>query len=180
VAMSECGQIRDWLIAPEGLDADERRRVETHLAACQGCAREAASLREMLERVQALPVPEPPPGFWGDFQTTVRRRLAGVPAPSCSLWMRVAGRLRGLIGSWRVPALAAATALGLLLAFGLVKSRQPQRDIPPVEVLAVGDDLVLGQNLEVLENLDLFEEFDVLERLDLLQRLDGVGRLRLS
>lgn len=178
--MSECGQVRDWLIAPEELNADERRRVETHLSACPGCAREAANLHEILERVQFLPVPEPPPGFWGDFQATVRRRLAEGPAPSPRIWVRVAGRLHGLIGSWRVPALAAATALALLVAFGLVKSRQPQRDIPPVEILAVGDDLVIGQDLEVLENLDLFEEFDVLERLDLLRRLDGGGRLRLS
>jgi anti-sigma factor RsiW len=178
--MSECGQIRDWLIAQEELDTDQRRRVETHLAACPSCARDAAGLREILQRIQALPVPEPAAGFWGNFEAVVRLRLAGVPKPRPSLWVRVTGRFGGLGGTWRIPALAAATALGLLVAFGLVKSRQPQRDIPPVEALAVGEDLAIGQDLEVLENLDLFEEFDVLERLDLLRRLDGGGRPRLS
>jgi anti-sigma factor RsiW len=178
--MSECGQIRDWLIAPEELDAGQRRLLDTHLAACPSCTREAAGLREILERVQALPVPKLPAGFWGGFEATVRHRLTGVSAPRPSLWMRVTGRLGGLAGSWRIPALATATALGILVAFGLVKSRQPQRDVPPAEVLAVGEDLAIGQDLEVLENLDLFEEFDLLERLDLLQRLDGGGHPRLS
>ncbi len=81
MVMSECGQIRDWLISREELDAGERRRVESHLSACPGCAREAATLHEILEGVRSLPVPEPPPGFWGDFQATVRRRLAEAPAP---------------------------------------------------------------------------------------------------
>ena len=178
--MSECGQIRDWLIVQGELDADERRRVETHLAACLGCAREASSLHEILEQVQALPVPEPPAEFWGDFEATVRRRVEDAPAPRPGVWARVIGWLGSLTGSWRIPALAAATALGLLVAFGLVRNRQPQRDIPPAEVLAVGEDLAIGQHLEVLENLDLFEEFDVLEGLDLLQQLDGGGRSRLS
>jgi anti-sigma factor RsiW len=178
--MNECGQIRDWLIAPEELDAGQRRLVDSHLAACPTCTREAAGLRAILERVRALPVPEPPVGFWGSFEATVHRRLADATAPRPGLWMRVTGRLGGLTGRWRVPALAAATALGLLVAFGLVKSRQPQRDVPPAEVLAVGEDLAIGQELEVLENLDLFEEFDVLERLDLLRRLDGGGHPRLS
>ncbi|HYL80311.1 MAG TPA: zf-HC2 domain-containing protein [Candidatus Acidoferrum sp.] len=175
--MRECGQIRDWLIVQEELDAEERRRVETHLAGCPECAREAASLRDLLERVQALPVPEPAAAFWGVFEATVRRRVAEAPAPHPGLWVRATSWLGG---SWRVPALAAATALGLLLAFGLVKSRQPQREVPPVEILAVGEELAIGQNLEVLENLDLFEEIEVVERLDLLQRLDGGGRPRLS
>ncbi len=178
--MSECGQIRDWLITQGELDAGQRRRLEVHLAACPRCAREAASLQQILERVQALPVPEPPGGFWEDFETRVRQRVADSPLPRPSAWARVTDWLGGLTGSWRIPALAAAAVLGLLVVFGLVNSRQPQRDIPPAEILAVGEDLAIGQNLEVLENLDFFEELDVVERLDLLQRLDGGGRPRLS
>jgi len=178
--MSECGQFRDWLIDQDELDADNRRRLETHLAACPACAREAAGIREIVARVQTLPVPEPQTGYWEEFQTAVGRRVAEARPPRPSAWPRMSGWLGGLAGPWRVPALAAATALGLLLAFGLVKSHRPPRDLPPAEVLAVGEDLAIGQNLDVLKDLDLFEEFDVLERLDLLRQLDGGGRPRLS
>ena len=178
--MTECAQIRDRLIALEELDAGERRLVEAHLAACPGCAQEAVQIRQILEQVRALPVPEPPAAFWEEFGATVRRRVAGAPAPRPSTWAWVASGFGRLADPWRVSAVAAATALALVAVFGLVKSHRPQRDIPPVEVLAVGEDLAIGQNLEVLEDLDLFEELDVLERLDLLRQPNGSGRPRLG
>lgn len=180
--MSECETIRDWLLShhEDALGAEERRRVEAHLAICGECAREARLLREVLGRVQALRVPEPPGEFWEEFGAAVRRRIAAEPPPHPSLSARVAAWIGGLQGMRPVPALAAATALGLLLAIGLVRTQQTRRDLPPVEALAISEDLGIAQNLELLENLDVLEEVEILERLDLLRRLNGGTRSRVS
>ncbi len=180
--MNGCDEIRDRLLSHhEGaLGAEERRRVEAHLATCRECAREARLLREVLGRVQALPVPEPPAGFWEEFGAAVRERISAEPPPRPSLSARVAAWIGGLQSLRPVPALAAATALGLLLAIGLVRTQHTPRDLPPVEALAISEDLGIAQNLELLENLDVLEEVEVLERLDLLRRLNGGTRSRVS
>jgi anti-sigma factor RsiW len=180
--MNGCEEIRDRLLSlhEEALGAEERRRVEAHLATCGECARQARLLHEVLGRVQALPVPEPPGDFWEEFGAAVRRRIAAEPPPRLSLSARVAAWIGGLQGLQPMPALAAATALGLLLAIGLVRTQRSPRDLPPVEALAFGEELGIAQNLELLENLEVLEEVDVLERLDMLRRLNGGTRSRMS
>ncbi len=180
--MTDCDTVRDRLLLHhEGdLEAEEGRAVEAHLATCPRCAREARLIREALELVQAVPVPDLPPGSWETFGVTVRRRIAQERAPRPALWRRVVARLGGLPLLQPVPALAAATALGVLLAIGLTRTHRPPRELPPVEVMAISEDLAIGQDLEMLESLELLEEIEVLERLDLLQHLDGVSRPRLS
>ncbi len=180
--MSECETIRDRLLShhEDELGAEERRRVGAHLATCAACAREARRLREMLGRVQALPVPEPPARFWEEFSAGVHRRIAVEPAPRPSLWERAAAWIGGLVRLRGTPALAAATALGLVLAIGLLRTHWTPRDLPPVEALVLSEDVAIGQNLELLENLDVLEEVEILERLDLLRRLTGGSRSRLG
>jgi anti-sigma factor RsiW len=180
--MTPCDQVRDRLLSHhEGeLEAEERRRVEAHLATCAACAREARLLREVLRRAQALSVPEPPAGFWEEFGAGVQRRIAMESPPRPSLWERVAAWGGGLFRLRGTPALAAATALGLLLAIGLLRSHRTSRDLPPVEALVISEDLAIGQNLELLENLDVLEEVEMLEQLDLLRRLNGSSRSRLG
>ncbi len=173
--MSECDNIREWLLAEEDeLAPEERRRTAAHLAACPECERESRLLREVITRTRALQVPEPPSDFWVDFNESVRRRLEAVPPPSPGLLTSVRVRLRHFWESWRVPAIAAATALGLVLAFGAVRSDRAPRQVPPADALALVEEIGIGQNLDVLEN------FDVLERLDLLRRLDVDRGGRLS
>jgi hypothetical protein len=92
----------------------------------------------------------------------------------------VADRLHGLFLLRPVPVLATATALGLLLAVGLIRTHRAPPDVPPPEALVIGEDLAIGQNLELLESLDLLEEIEVLERLDLLRHLERAGRGRVS
>ena len=120
--MSECETIRDRLLShhEDELGAEERRRVGAHLATCAACAREARLLREVMGRVQALPVPEPPARFWEEFGAGVHGRIAVEPAPRPSLWERAAAWIGGLVRLRGTPALAAATALGLVLAIGLL------------------------------------------------------------
>lgn len=180
--MTDCDEIRERLLAYHDgeLPVEERRAVEAHLLWCADCAREAALIGETLGRVQALPAPEPPEGFWEAFGVEVRQRIARERPPRLPWWVRVAGRLRGLSPLRPVPVLAAATAVGLLLAIGLIHTHRAPRDLPPVEALAIGGDLAIGQNLELLESLDLLEEIEVLEHLDVLRQLDGTGWPRVS
>lgn len=180
--MIRCDQVRERLLSHhEGeLEAEERGRVEAHLATCAACAREARLLREALGRAQALPVPEPPTGFWEEFGAGVRQRIAVGPPPRLSLWERVAAWVGGLFRLRGAPALAAAPALGLLLAIGLLRTQQTSRDLPPVEALVISEDLAIGQNLELLENLDVLEDVEILEQMDLLRRLTGSNRSRLG
>jgi len=181
-SVSGCEVVRQRLIAHhEGeLATEERLQVEAHLATCEDCTREAGLIRDALGRVLALPVPEPPAGFWEDFGATVRRRIAAEHPPRPAPWARVAAWLSQALRQRRIPALAAATALGLLLVIGLVRTHRAPRDLPPVEALMISEDLAIGQNLEVLENLDVLEDVEVLERLDLLRHLDRGRRPRLS
>lgn len=53
------------------LEPDVRGRIETHLAGCSTCSEQAAFERALRRRLQALPVPEAPPGL----EPAVRRRL---------------------------------------------------------------------------------------------------------
>ncbi len=179
--MNGCEAIRKLLIAHHDGEVgnEERRLVEAHLATCPGCAREADLIREALRRVQGFPVPDPPEGFWEDFGAAVSQRIAAEPPPHPSFWTRVASWLPLWPRLRPVPALAMATALGLLLAIGIVRTYRTPRDVPPVEAFVVSEDLGIAQDLEVLENLDLLQEVEVLERLDLLRRMDG-RRPRLS
>ena len=174
--MSACAELRDRLPAfvDGALDGAAARRAAEHVAACPACSAEAAALRAVLERVAGLPVPELPPAFWQGFEGSVRRRVAASPAPGSSLWERVTGWLAGLPGARPIPALVAASVLGLLLAIGLVRSDRPTRPGPAPEVLITSQDLGIGQDLDLLEQLDLLEDVEVLERLDLLRSLDVV------
>ncbi len=180
--MDGCEAIRELLIAhQEGeLEGKECRLVEAHLATCPGCAREADLIQEALRRVQGFPVPDPPEKFWEDFGAAVRRRIAEERPPHPSFWTRVANWLPRWPRLRPVSALAMATALGLLLAIGIVRTYRTPRDVPPVEAFVVSEDLGIAQDLEVLENLDLLQEVEVLERLELLRHMDGARRPRLS
>lgn len=53
------------------------RRAEllTHLHGCATCAAELSAYHDLLARVQADPVPEPPPGFWEEFLPSLKHRI---------------------------------------------------------------------------------------------------------
>jgi anti-sigma factor RsiW len=180
--MGDCENARERLLAYYDGEPlrQERRAVEAHLLSCAGCVQEAALIGEALGRVQTLPIPEPPPGFWDAFAVELRQRLSREKPPRLPWWVKAAERLRSFDSLRPIPVLATATALGLLLAIGLIHSHRGPREMPPVEALALSEDLAIGQNLELLESFDLLEEIDVLERLDVLRQLDRPGRPQAS
>ena len=169
--MERCDEIRDDLIGfAEGeLAPDAHRRVEAHLAGCAACAREAALLVETLTRARALPAPEMPDAFWADFDATVRQRIAAETPPRRPFSLRVGTWGSRLSWLRPLPALGAAVAAGVLLAFGLVYTPREPRDLPPAESVVLGEFLTIAQNLETLEHLDVAENLDLLEQMSILQ-----------
>lgn len=176
--IDRCDEIREELISfAEGELASARHhRVAAHLGGCAACAWEVERLAEVLSRTRALPTPEMPEAFWADFGAAVRQRVAAEAPPRAPFFQRV--------GAWRdrltwlrlVPALGAAVAAGVLLAFGLARIPRVPPSPPPAESVAVSDSLAIAQHLDILEHLDELEHLDLLEHLTLL-RAPELGRL---
>ena len=177
-----CEQVDDLLMEflDGGLAAGPAGEVREHLAGCARCAAARDDLRAALALVHADVVPEPPPGTWERFALDVREKIrraeeaepAGRAAPAgppprqprsalagAGLWGRVFGRLSFA----PFPPLAAATAVAVLLAIGVIRMQRP-----PESTFDPGHDLALAQDLEVLRAVDHPEDLDVIERLPAL------------
>jgi anti-sigma factor RsiW len=164
----QCDAIRDLLVEYQEatLSPEGRAEVETHLRTCAACAHEASLLCEAVARARELPLPEPSPASWAEFGVALRRRLAQEPAPRARAWRRA---WRWLGDSLRpAPALVAATALGLLLAVGLVQTARVPNGRGSADPVVTQDEMRIGQNLDVLQQLDLLEDLEVLEGLPLV------------
>jgi len=119
---------RDWLIpyADGMLAADERRRIDGHIAGCTACAAELRQVRELNLLLVTLP-PAPPVAFapfWLSLQAVLPQRRV-LRIPSFSIYRRV-----GL-------SLAAAT-VALLAAAGsafAAPSALPDNPLYPVKQL---------------------------------------------
>ena len=177
-----CHEVDDLLMEfmDAGLPAVPAAEVQEHLAGCARCAAARADLRAALALVHADVVPEPPAGTWERFAVDVREKIrlaeeaeaAGRPAraeapprqprsglPRRGIWERLSGGLRFA----PFPPLAAATAVAVLLAIGVIRMQTPPRG-----AFDPGRDLALAQDLEVLRQVDRPEDLDVIERLPAL------------
>jgi hypothetical protein len=122
---------RDWLIpyADGMLAADERRRIDGHIAGCATCAAELREVRELNLLLVTLP-PAPPVAFapfWSNLQAVLPQRRV-LRIPSFPIYRRV-----GL-------ALAAAT-VALVAAAGTAfaaPSALPDNPLYPVKQLEEG------------------------------------------
>ena len=176
--IDRCDEIREELIgfAEGDLAPARHHQVAAHLGGCAACAREAERLAEVLERTRALPAPEMTEAFWADFGATVRQRISREAPPRAPVFQRV--------GAWRdrlawlrlMPALGAAVAAGVLLAFGVARIPRVPPSPPSAESVAVSDSLAIAQHLDILEHLDELEHLDLLEHLTVL-RAPELGRL---
>lgn len=130
-------RVQDYLegLLPRGQVA----RVETHLADCPRCSREAAAWRAVMERLESLPALDPSPGFREAVLARVRVRRPLPRQAAASLWERALGWARdqaaGLrpVGAWalnaarslrprtrRAWALAGSVAVAPVLAGGVL------------------------------------------------------------
>jgi len=122
---------RDWLIpyADGMLAADERRRIDSHIAGCAACAAELREVRKLNLLLVTLP-PAPPVAFapfWSNLQAVLPQRRV-LRVPSFPTYRRL-----GL-------ALAAAT-VALLAATGsafAASSALPDNPLYPVKQLEEG------------------------------------------
>lgn len=58
------------------IDAEARRELEAHLAACPGCSAEAGRIRDALALLERDEAPDPGPLYWGSFGPRLRARIA--------------------------------------------------------------------------------------------------------
>ena len=184
-----CPEVDDLLMdfLDGGLPAGPAAAVREHLAGCARCAAARDDVRAALALVHADVVPEPPAGTWERFSADVRekillaqaaesagrpaaagppprRRRSGLPRPGT--WERLSGWLQLA----PFPPLAAATAVAVLLAIGLIRMRTaPERTFDP------GRDLALVQDLDVLRGVDRPEDLEVIERLPALLAMERRG-----
>lgn len=102
-------RIGAWL--DEALDTEAARATATHVAACEGCAREAEELRRLCGFLRRTLTPAQPDwtGFWQGVVRGIEDQKAARPAPARRRWWQQAWRPRWALGS----ALAAALLVTL-------------------------------------------------------------------
>ncbi len=128
-----CREIEERLSAllDDTLPAEERRKVEEHLASCPSCARALADLRKTVGLVRDLEEVEPPPWLRQKIMTRVREEAAP----------KKKGILRALFFPLhiKVPVQAFAVVLIAVLAFQVYRTSEPERQaldlpLPPARV----------------------------------------------
>lgn len=103
------------------------RAASAHLAGCDACRTEQASLAEALGEARAVPMPEPSPLFWDHFSQRVRAVTSDEQLPVPALGWRASG--------WRAV-LAGALVAGVLTVVFVLRPA-PVRQAPPVNQLTV-------------------------------------------
>lgn len=94
------------------------RAASAHLAGCDACRTEQASLADALAEARALPMLEPPPLFWDHFSQRVRAATSDEPVPRATVmgWL-------GLRGGWSSFATIAFAVSALVLAVVMRSAR---------------------------------------------------------
>jgi anti-sigma factor RsiW len=121
----ECALLQRWL--PEYPDGDlpawGRRWLKSHVARCSACRQELAEFREVVAALEATPVTDPTPEFWGEFSREMHLKLVqaaqnGQTAPASASPRRS-----------RLPYLLGAPALAVLLLYVAVQFTGPSLPI---------------------------------------------------
>ena len=109
----QCALLQRWL--PEYPDGDlpawGKLWLKSHVARCPACREELAGLREVVAALEASPVKDPAPEFWGQFSREMHLKLVqaaqdGQTAPASASPRR-----------FRLPYLLGAPALAVLLLY---------------------------------------------------------------
>ena len=117
----QCALLKRWL--PEYPDGDlpawGKRWLGSHVAGCSACRQELAELRQVIAAIEATPVADPAPEFWGEFSRDMHLKLVqaaqegqAAPAATSSRW-------------FRLPYLLGAPALAVLLLYVAVQLTGP-------------------------------------------------------
>lgn len=140
----------EWIGYVDGrLSAEERHRIEAHLAACGDCRARAEEFGNLWKALDETPAIEPSLGF--DAQ--LRRRIAAEPRRP---------RLFSLVPQPRL-----ALSLALLAAMTVLVAKLPLGN-PTVETASAA---VQRQDFNAINNLDVLENYDVVTELGALSDL---------
>ena len=101
-----------------------------HLESCAECRAQLSELRDILQGVAAVDVPEPSPLFWEHLSDRVRQAVAAEPPAPRPLWS-----IDWM--SWKIALPAAGLALVLLAV--LIGARTTPRTAAPVAGVAMAD-----------------------------------------
>lgn len=135
------------------LSATDSAAVELHLARCRGCTAERAAIESLRGELQALPVPEPSPGFAAAALAAAARSNVQAAATERGFQAWPAGRWapRRRLELWMGAALgAAATAVFMALLSGVA-----QREPPPGIEVPSGIRLALHEVREIGVAIDV-------------------------
>ncbi len=140
--------IKDLLPAylEQGLDPDDKPRVESHLATCEDCRTELALLRIMSEGE----VPDPGEAFWASMPTRVRRAVQERESRKKAFDL-------ARISEWMIlPRWAWATAaIGLVAIASWLFVRQPAMEIAhtdgPLEQGMYSDSVITAPSINMEE-----------------------------
>ena len=117
----QCALLKRWL--PEYPDRDlpawGKRWLKSHVPGCPACSQELAELRQVIAALEATPVADPAPEFWGEFSRDLHLKLVqaaqegqAAPAATSQRW-------------FRRPYLLGAPALAALLLYVAVQLTGP-------------------------------------------------------
>ena len=117
----QCALLKRWL--PEYPDGDlpawGKRWLKSHVPGCSACRQELAELRQVIAAIEATPVADPAPEFWGEFSRDLHLKLVqaaqegqAAPAATSSRW-------------FRLPYLLGAPAMAALLLYVAVQLTGP-------------------------------------------------------
>jgi anti-sigma factor RsiW len=135
--------------------ADERARIERHLADCVECRDTVAEFRALLDELAAT-IPAPPDVAWARYRAEVRARL---DAHRRSAW-----RARWLRPVPAAAAAAVAAALVIIVYAALPSGRSS--DLAGIEYDGLAGRLPLIDHYQVVDQLELLEDLDVIRNLD--------------
>ena len=117
----QCALLQRWL--PEYPDGDlpawGKLWLKSHVVRCSACRQELAGLREVVAALEASPVADPAPEYWGEFSREMHLKLVqaaqdGQTAPASASPRR-----------FRLPYLLGAPALAVLLLYVAVQLTGP-------------------------------------------------------
>ncbi|MBM4301165.1 MAG: hypothetical protein FJ121_06505 [Deltaproteobacteria bacterium] len=121
----QCALLQRWL--PEYPDGDlpawGRRWLKSHVARCSACRQELAELREVVAAIEATPVADPTPEFWGEFSREMHLKLVQAAQNSQTAPAPASPR------RFRLPYLLGAPALAVLLLYVAVQFTGPSLPI---------------------------------------------------
>ncbi|MBK8856142.1 MAG: HEAT repeat domain-containing protein [Opitutaceae bacterium] len=171
-----CVQARDRFaeLLDQRLEGPVSGDIRTHLASCPACQREFASLRDTLDRLDALPAAKPGPRLRANFYAMLEdeKRSAAAAAP-------VAARRRPTPGAnvWRW--ILSPLAAGGLLALGFVAGHySPQRTAPVTIPATSSPDQATQQELADLrkkvDSMTQLVGYSLLQQQPAGERLKGV------